>query len=140
MPLTPLTIADRIAAIGGAAIVCSIVLCVGFAIHQAIAARSPAKRIHGRPIVWWVTFLMFLGSCLGAWIADNQRYHLREVVGGMGGFGLLAGLVVGNAHGWISLNRAKNTAASQASDPLSETSITAKPYAGNPYVPPQIPK
>lgn len=29
-------------------------------------------------------------------MADNQRYILDEVVGGMGGFGLLAGLCVTN--------------------------------------------
>lgn len=139
MPLTHVTIADRIAAIGGAAIACCIVFCVGFAIQQAISARSPAHRIRGRPIVWWVTILIFLGSCLGAWMADSQRYYLREVVGGMGGFGLLAGLVVGNVHGWIDLRRAKHSAASQVSDPRIEPSVNATPYAGNPYVPPRIP-
>lgn len=92
----PVTIDDRITAIGGAAIMGCIVFAVGFAIHKAISRNSEIKRIQGRPIVWWVTILYFLGACLGAWMADNQRYILDEVVGGMGGFGLLAGLCVTN--------------------------------------------
>jgi hypothetical protein len=101
--MPPVTIVDRIGAIGGASMMACFIFGIGFFLHRAISKGSPTKRIQGRPIVWWVTALMFLGSCYGAWMADNQRYYLHEVVGGMGGFGLLAGLCVGNIHGFIDL-------------------------------------
>ena len=69
-------------------------------------------------------------------MADNQRYYLHEVVGGMGGFGLLAGLAVGNIHGFIDLWRSRKNA-----DGLSvgadRTGIVSAEDDGNPYSPPR---
>jgi hypothetical protein len=107
MPIAPVTVVDRFGAIGGAAMMTIIVFGIAHALHWAISKDSISKRVQGRPIVWWVNALMFLGSCFGAWMADNQRYYLHEVVGGMGGFGLLAGLFIGNIHGFIDLYRSR---------------------------------
>ena len=69
-------------------------------------------------------------------MADNQRYYLHEVVGGMGGFGLLAGLCVGNIHGFIDLWRSRNNR-----DGLSAgadmTGNVSSEDDGNPYSPPR---
>jgi hypothetical protein len=136
MPMPPVTIVDRIGAIGGASMMACFIFGIGFFLHRAISKDSPTKRIQGRPIVWWVTALMFLGSCYGAWMADNQRYYLHEVVGGMGGFGLLAGLCVGNIHGFIDLWRSRNNR-----DGLSAgadmTGNVSSEDDGNPYSPPR---
>ena len=136
MPMPPVLIADRIGAIGNAAMMACFIFSIGFFLHRAISKDSPRKRIQGRPIVWWVTALMFLGSCYGAWMADNQRYYLHEVVGGMGGFGLLAGLAVGNIHGFIDLWRSRKNAdgLSVAAD---RTGIVSAEDDGNPYSPPR---
>ena len=91
-PRFPVTIDDRMTAICGAAMMACIVFAVGFAIHKAISKNSEIKRIQGHPIVW------------RAWMADNRRNHLNEVVGGMGGFGSLAGLAIGNIHGSVEDN------------------------------------
>lgn len=39
-------------------------------------------------------------------MADNRMY-LHEAVGGMGAFGLLIGLAIGNIHGCVDLYRAR---------------------------------
>ncbi len=138
MPDSPVTMADRVAAISSSAMMTLIVFAIGFAIHKAISRTSESKRIQGRPVICWVTILMFLGSCLGAWMADNQRYYLHEVVGGMGGFGLLAGLLIGNVHGFVDLYRARTSKlkASKASIPRSLTTDLQDDL--NPYTPPRM--
>lgn len=137
MPNPPVTIADRIAAVGGAATMALIVFAIGFAIHKAISKKSPNKRIQGRPIVWWVTVLMFLGSCFGAWMADNQRYYLYEVVGGMGGFGLLAGLLIGNVHGFVDLYRARTSTSETSKTTFDRILNSDEGHVANPYTPPR---
>lgn len=135
--LLPVTLADRINAVGVAAMMAFLVFAIGFVIHKAISKDSPNKRIQGRPIVWWVTILMFSGSCYGAWIADNQRYYLHEVVGGMGGFGLIGGLLIGNAHGFLDLYR-ERISKSKASDASLHQSLPSDEIrTENPYIPPR---
>ena len=135
----PLTIDDRMTAIGGAAMMSCIVFVVGFVIHKAISKRSDSKRIQGRPIVWWVTILYFSGACFGAWYADNKRYYLNEVVGGMGGFGLLIGLAIGNLHGFLDLRRARRVPLEESEIPSDAILHSQAPNDNNPYAPPRLP-
>ena len=139
MPNPPVTIADRVDAIGGAAMVACVVFGVAYALHKAISKDSPRKRVQGRPIVWWVSVLLFLGSCFGAWIADNQRYYLHEVVGGMGGFGLLIGLFIGNIHGFIDLYRSRFSPKQTTEFELTRHQALDDKDLQNPYSPPRIP-
>lgn len=88
----PVTIDDRYTTICNAAMTKSIVFPNGFDSRKTISKNSELKRIQGHSIAWW------------AWMADNQRNHLNEVVGGVGGFGLLAGLAIGNIHGSVENN------------------------------------
>jgi len=81
---------------------------------------------------------MFLGSCFGAWMADNQRYYLHEVVGGMGGFGLLAGLLIGNIHGFIDLYRSRVSPQQTPGNELTRTQPLDDQVNENPYSPPGI--
>ena len=136
-PNSPITIDDRMAAVGGAAVMACIVFAVGFVIHKAISKSSDRKRIQGRPIVWWVTTLYFLGACLGAWMADNQKYYLNEVVGGIGGFGLLAGLAIGNVHGFLDLHRAKRIQAETVAISSDQISPSQASSDENPYATPR---
>ena len=134
MPNPTVTMIDRLSAISIAAMMASIIFAIGFALHKAITKDSPRKRIQGQPIIWWVTGMMFFGACYGAYIADNQSYYLHEVVGGMGGFGLLGGLAIGNVHGFVNLFRTRK--------PPAESSDTLAPQKDerqidNPYAPPK---
>lgn len=68
-------------------------------------------------------------------MADNQRYILDEVVGGMGGFGLLAGLAIGNIHGFLEVYRKRRS-------PMEVTALSSAPIScpqassdENPYAP-----
>ena len=135
----PLMIHDRMTALGGAAMMACIVFVVGYAIHKAISKGSDSKRIQGGPIVWWVTVLYFSGACLGAWCADNKRYYLNEVVGGMGGFGLLVGLAIGNIHGILDLRRARRVPFEASEIPTDAIPHTQAPNDNNPYAPPRQP-
>ena len=139
MPNAPLTTADRVGAMGSAAMMACVVLGVAYALHRAISKDSPSKRVFGRPIVWWVSLLMFLGSCFGAWMADNQRYYLHEVVGGMGGFGLLIGLLIGYIHGFIDLYRARSSPQQTPAIELTRYPTLDDQDPENPYAPPGIP-
>jgi carbon starvation protein CstA len=137
-PISPVTLDDRITAIGGAAMMACIIFAIGLAIHKAISKNSDSKRIQGRRIVWWVTILYFLGACLGAWMADNQKYYLNEVVGGMGGIGLLIGLGIGNLHGFLDLLRTRR-GQMKALEPCSEAfSRSHSANDTNPYTPPRL--
>ena len=138
MPIAPVTIADRLSAIGGAAMMACIVFGVAYALHRAISKDSPGKRIQGRPIAGWVSLSFFLGSCFGAWMADNQRYYLHEVVGGMGGFGLLAGLLIGNIHGFFNLYRSRVSQQTATGIEVTRTQSHVDQHDGNPYSPPRI--
>jgi carbon starvation protein CstA len=139
MPNPPVTMADRVGAIGGAAMMACVVFGVAYALHRAISKDSPRKRVQGRPIVWWVSLFMFLGSCFGAWMADNQRYYLHEVVGGMGGFGLLTGLLIGNIHGFIDLYRSRLSPKQTPELELTRHRTLDDKDLENPYSPPRIP-
>jgi carbon starvation protein CstA len=139
IPNLPVTIGERLVAISIAAMFACIVYGIAFGLHSAISKDSPSKRIQGRPIAWWVTGLMFLGSCVGAWMADNQSYYLHEVVGGMGGFGLLTGLVIGNVHGFVDLLRARATRSFAPTDHLDSGSFSTDRDNENPYAPPRHP-
>lgn len=114
VPNPTITVAERLGAIGLAAIMAGMVFGIALGLYAAISQKSPSKRIQGRPVVGWVTILTFAGSCFGVWLADNQQYYLHEVVGGMGGFGLLAGLLVGNLHGLLNLYWTRTSTAKAA--------------------------
>jgi hypothetical protein len=131
MPNPAVTMIDRISAIFIAAIMASMIFAIAFALHKAITKDSPRKRIQGQPIIWWVTGMMFFGACYGAYLADNQSYYLHEVVGGMGGFGLLAGLAIGNVHGFVNLFRTRKLTAERPDlmAPQSDQNCNKNPYA-----------
>ncbi len=79
--MPPVTIADRIGSIGGAAMMACFIFGIGFLLHRAISKDSPTKRIHGRPIVWWVTALMFLGSATErGWLTIKSTIYMKSLV------------------------------------------------------------
>lgn len=135
----PIGFVERITAIGGAAIFALVIFGVASLLHRAISNNDDRKRIQGRPVRWWVTGLYFIGAVVGAILADNQRYYLHEVVGGTGGFGILAGLVIGNFHGWINLLRSPDIRGPSDLDdaePLEESSCLPQRKDENPYLMP----
>ena len=136
-PNPPVTIAEKIGAISIAAVLACMVFGIAYGLHSAISKNSSIKRIQGRPIAWWVTFLMFSGSCLGAWIADNQSYYLHEVVGGLGGFGLLIGLAIGNIHGFVDLYRARTSHTNSSEGLVDSSTLSTDLHDMNPYAPPR---
>lgn len=80
---------------------------------------------------------MFLvGAVFGAFLADNKRYYLHEVVGGMGGFGLLVGLVAGNIHGALNLFRLRDEKNGPVVLP-HDSAETIADQSQNPYAPPR---
>jgi len=137
LPNPPVTLAERLGAIGISALMACMVFGVAYGLHSAISKNSPNKHIQGRPIAWWVTFFMFMGSCLVAWIADNQSYYLHEVVGGMGGFGLLIGLAIGNVNGLLNLYRARQIQTETLEICSDAIPHTQAPNDKNPYAPPR---
>jgi len=133
----PVTIAERFSAIGGAAIFAFVIFGAATLLHHAISKDDDRKRIQGRPIRWWVTGLYLVGAIAGAILADNKQYYMHEVVGGLGGFGILAGLLVGNVHGGISLLSSPDLDPEGGGDGLSTgMSISRVHDDGNPYAPP----
>jgi len=138
-PNPPVTIAERLGAISIAAMMACMVFGIAYGLHSAISKNSPNKRIQGRPIAWWVTFFMFSGSCIGAWIADNQSYYLHEVVGGLGGFGLLIGLAIGNIHGFVDLVRARRTNVKRSLGRVDSRILQTNLHETNPYESPRLP-
>ena len=138
-PNPPVTIAERLGAISIAAMMACMIFGIAYGLHSAISKNSPNKRIQGRPIAWWVTFFMFSGSCIGAWIADNQSYYLYEVVGGLGGFGLLIGLAIGNIHGFVDLYRARRTKVNRSQGLVDSRTLQADLFETNPYESPRLP-
>jgi carbon starvation protein CstA len=138
-PNPPVTIGERLGAIGIAAMMACMVCGIACGLHSAISKNAPKKRIQGRPIAWWVTGLMFSGSSLGAWMADNQSYYLHEVVGGLGGFGLLIGLAIGNLHGFVDLYRARTTNTISSEGHVGTGTHSTDLHETNPYASPKLP-
>ena len=139
MQNTPIAITERFAAIGGAAIMALLIFGIATLLHNAISKNDRRKRIQGRPIRWWVTALYAIGAVLGAMLADNKQYYMHEIVGGLGGFGILAGLLVGNVHGGIHLFLTPNSSDSSDKNSSVMTSETSMPLlhdSENPYSPP----
>ena len=139
MQNTPVTIAERFAAFGGAAIFACVIFSVATLLHHAISRNDDRKRIQGRPIRWWVTGLYLVGAFTGALIADNEQYYMHEVVGGFGGFGILGGLLVGNVHGGINLLPSTKLDRGSDGDTRSLSAGMAPQHGhddGNPYAPP----
>ena len=139
MPTIPVTLMDRFNAVCGAGLAASVIFGISTLLHLAISKHDARKRVQGQPIRWWAASLFLLGALFGAWLADNHRYYIHEVVGGMGGFGLLIGLVAGNIHGAFSLTRFRATTdgissllPNLAKEPQSE-------QLQNPYAPPRLP-
>lgn len=135
----PVTFAERLSACGGAAMCALVIFGIASLLHHAISKNDERKRIQGRPIRWWVTGLFLVGAIAGAMLADNKQYFLREIVGGLGGFGLLVGLFIGNVHGGINL--LLTPAAQRSSDEETRTLPIGTPMTptyndGNPYAPP----
>ena len=139
IPNPPVTIAERLGAISIAAMMACMVFGIAYGLHSAISKNSPNKRIQGRPIPLWVTVFTLLGSCLGAWIADNQSYYLHEVVGGLGGFGLLIGLAIGNIHGFVDLYRARTTNMNCSVGVVDSRKLQTDLHETNPYASPKLP-
>jgi hypothetical protein len=131
------TLADRMMWISGSLIFALVVFSIATVIHSAISRKDARKRIQGQPIRWWVSAMYFMGACYGAWVADNQRYYINEVVGGMGGMGLLVGLFAGNVHGSIRLRCARKALPEAGNDALLVKGRTSVTDRENPYVPPR---
>jgi hypothetical protein len=132
-----ISLADRMMWVGGSLIFALMVFATATVIHFAISRNDPRKRIQGQPIRWWVSVMCFIGACYGAWFADNQRYYINEVVGGMSGMGLLVGLVAGNVHGAIRLMRVPRTQPeSVVSGHVSPATMNVTDRE-NPYAPPR---
>ncbi|EMB14244.1 hypothetical protein [Rhodopirellula europaea] len=141
MQNTPVTIAERFAAIGGAAIFAFVIFGVATLLHHAISRNDDRKRTQGRPIRWWVTGLYLVGAIAGVMLADNKQYYMHEVVGGLGGFGILAGLLIGNVHGGINLvltpDPDRNRGPDGDTNPFSPRVLIPRNHDdGNPYAPP----
>ncbi len=139
MQNTPVTIAERFSAFSGAAVCACMIFAVATLLHHAISRNDDRKRIQGRPIRWWVTALYLVGAIAGAILADNKQYYMHEVDGGLGGFGILAGLLVGNVHGGINLLLSPNPDRRSGGDTRSLSAGMAPHHDhddGNPYAPP----
>ena len=81
--------------------------------------------------------MFLIGAFFGAWLADNERYHIHEVVGGMGGFGILAGLIAGNIHGAINLSRFRGASTGTSLPLLVVSNVLTAHQSQNPYDPPR---
>lgn len=128
---------DRVNAVGGAGLAALVMFGIATLLHLAISKHDARKRVQGQPIRWWVTSMFLIGAFYGAWLADNKRYYIHEVVGGMGGFGLLAGLIVGNIHGAINLSLFRGvTTGTSFLQPIVPTAEQLQ----NPYDPPRSPE
>ncbi len=83
--------------------------------------------------------MTFIGSCYGVYIADNIKYYLDEVVGGMGGFGILIGLAVGNVHGFVDLIRHERKKKLFGTETVNSR-LTFDVDRSHPYAPPADPQ
>lgn len=126
--MTSITLLDRLAAFGGAALMGCIIFVVARSLHLAISRDDERKRIQGTPIIHWVTVCYFVGAIWGCVIADNVSYYTHEVVGGMGGFGILVGWVIGMGHGFVRLAFDRSR--------TFESKGHSKADPTNPYAPP----
>ncbi|WP_037253453.1 hypothetical protein [Rhodopirellula europaea] len=138
MQNSPVTFDERLSAIGGVFVVALVIFGIATLLQYAIGKTDERKRIQGRPVRWWVTALFTIGAITGALIADNSQYYLHEIVGGLGGFGILGGLLAGNVHGGINLMLKPDTATVRDDNPDSsgEEGRSRRPEDGNPYSPP----
>jgi hypothetical protein len=139
MQMISVTTAERFSAIGGAAIFAFVIFGVATLLHNAISKNDDRKRIQGRPVRWWATGLYLVGAIAGAILADNKQYYMHEVVGGFGGFGILAGLLIGNVHGGINLLLSPDPDCGPdggTSTPPTGMSVPPIHDDGNPYAPP----
>ncbi len=139
MPRLSVTMADRLGAIGSAAIIALMVFGIASLLYYAISKNDCRKKIQGKPVRWWVTMMYMAGATLGACLADNQQYRMHEIVGGMGGFGLLAGLAIGNVHGAIDLFRQPRTLTEPPEKRPSVEMDARLNKLQNPYTPPRVP-
>ncbi|MEM1226295.1 MAG: hypothetical protein AAGJ40_11395 [Planctomycetota bacterium] len=138
MPITPLTIDDRLSVIGGALAMATLIFGIATLLHQAISKNDERKRIQGGPIRWWVTGLYSIGAAAGALLADNRQYYMHEIVGGLGGFGILIGLLVGHIHGGIRLLLTRDHEFAPEDDGESlAVGSRVRAERKNPYAPPQ---
>ncbi len=133
MMIHAVTLPERIGFIAISAGMAVVIFALAKLIHRAISKNDFRKEVHGQPICWWVSLSYFVGACFGVFIADNHRYVLHEVVGGMGGFGLLGGLMAGSIHGTIRLLRLKSRG---PTDIDRATPIPTSNDDCNPYAPP----
>jgi 4-amino-4-deoxy-L-arabinose transferase-like glycosyltransferase len=123
-------------AICGAGVAALVLFGIATLLHFAIAKQDARKRIQGQPVRWWVSLMFLVGAVFGAFLADNKRYYLHEVVGGMGGFGLLVGLVAGNIHGALNLFRFRDEKNGPVVLPHDSAETMAE-QSQNPYAPPR---
>lgn len=140
MQNTPITLAERFTAFGVVAVLALTVFGIATILHTAISKNDRRKRIQGQPIRWWVTGLYAIGAISGTIIADNQHNYMHEVVGGLGGFGILAGLLIGNIHGGINLfvtPTSSDLSDSDSSVSPPETLVPPVHDNVNPYKPPK---
>jgi len=142
MQNNPVTFDERLSAIGGVLVVAFVIFCIATLLQYAIGKTDQRKRIQGRPVRWWVTALFTIGGITGALIADNRQYYLNEIVGGLGGFGILGGLLAGNVHGGINLMLTPDSTTARHEDASvlrEQSQPRVKREDGNPYSPPAQP-
>jgi hypothetical protein len=145
---SPITWLDRISMIAASGFVAALIYGIAFLIWKANSRkanstprerrdsaasppfdRSVERMIQGKPTPMSAAVCYWFGATFGAYYAVSGRDYLHEVSGGFGGFGLIAGLIIGNVIGLFQLRTWRKLQA------ISETvSITNSPLdSNNPY-------
>ena len=79
------------------AILAAILFTIGRALAGKIGIASERRRVHGLFVLWWSLSGFVLGGVSAPLISDPIAY------GGMAGFGLLVGWLIGTIHGGLVL-------------------------------------
>ena len=102
-----ITILQRAASFVVLFVVGLLIVVVGRFILNQIGRSSPARFQHGQFVLRWMIAGFAIGAAFGVYLIDNVQYWQMEADGGMAGFGLLIGWVIGMIHGTIDAIRTK---------------------------------
>ncbi|WP_044256354.1 hypothetical protein [Rhodopirellula sp. SWK7] len=97
-------------------------------LHFVIGRSNERKRIHGLYIPEWIAGTIILSGVAALAYFGPANDVPAPPSAGCAAFGLLGGLLFGNVHGWIRLDRHTKTSKKVAIGRVRET--------GNPYEPP----
>lgn len=101
---------------------------IGRAFHSAICGSNERRRIHGQFIPEWIAGATVTFGSVALCIHGPVPNVPVPPSAACSTFGILAGLVLGNVHGWIRL-------ATHTPNALDELASVAR-ETGNPYQPP----